>query len=349
MDNERVIDLSRLAIDDLDRLFRSDDRGLLEELAQTAQALTRRHFGRACAIYAPLYLSNYCENGCVYCGFHAGQTAVERRKLSNGEIEEECRALAASGIRDVLLLTGESRRVSPPAYLEESVSIAARYFTHVALEVYPLEQEEYRRLYLAGVDGVTMFQETYDRARYEELHPAGPKRDYRYRFEAPERMARAGIRHISMGALLGLADWREDATALFRHVRFLEKRFPAVEYTLSFPRLRPVAGDCGRYFEVSDRDMVKIICAGRLLFPRAGINLSTREAGEFRDRIIELGVTKMSAGSLTTVGGYGRARKAVDEGQFQVRDERSVAEITAMLARKGFDPVLTDWRHITNE
>ena len=334
---------------DLDYVFHTEDRGLLEDLAQAAQELTRRTFGRAISLYAPLYLSNYCQNRCAYCGFHAGMTQVARSKLTMSEIDLECEALASTGFRSVLLLTGESRFHSPPSYIRDAVIVAGRRFPNVALEVYPLETEEYRELYLAGADGVTLFQETYDRKRYDELHLAGPKKVYDYRYNAPERIARAGFRHISMGALLGLADWREEVPRLFRHVRNMEKAYPGVEYTLSFPRLRPVANDNRPYFSVTDRDMVKIICAGRLLFPRAGINLSTREDPEFRDRIIDFGVTKMSAGSLTSVGGYADREKRLHDGQFEVHDQRSFSEIKALLVRKGYDPVVTDWRNIANE
>lgn len=342
--------MTRLTMDDIDAVFQSDDRGLLEDLAQAAREVTQRQFGRVLTLYAPLYISNYCQNRCVYCGFHAARTEVVRKKLSPVEIEAECAALAATGIRSCLMLTGESRHHSPPSYIASAVTIAARYFPNVDLEVYAMETKEYRELYRAGVDGVTMFQETYDRKRYDELHLAGPKKDYDYRVNAPERMALGGIRHIGMGALLGLAEWRLEVPRLFRHVRYLEKKYPGVEYTLSFPRIRPVAHDDRRYFFVSDPDMVKIIAVGRLLFPRAGINLSTRETAEFRDRIVGIGITKMSAGSVTSVGGY--AAHAPGErldGQFEVHDRRSVGEIKAMLKSAGFDPVVTDWRNIVNE
>ncbi len=343
------INPSRLSIDDLDYVFNAEDRGLLEDLAQAAQALSRQSFGKAISLYAPLYISNYCQNRCAYCGFEAANTRVARKKLSFAEIDRECEALAATGIRSCLMLTGESRFHSPPSYIREAVSIACKHFPNVALEVYPLETGEYRELYLAGADGVTLFQETYDRKRYDELHLAGPKKVYDYRYEAPERIARAGFRHISMGALLGLADWREEVPQLFRHVRYLEKKYPGVEYTLSYPRLRPVANDNRHYSHVTDRDMVKIICAGRLLFPRAGVNLSTREDAGFRDRIIDFGITKMSAGSLTSVGGYAGREEEQRDGQFEVHDQRSLAEIKSVLISKGYDPVVTDWRSIANQ
>ncbi|HEY3276577.1 MAG TPA: 2-iminoacetate synthase ThiH [Syntrophorhabdaceae bacterium] len=336
----------RLKINDLKLIFGNEDRGLLEELAGAARAVTRQYFGRVISLYAPLYISNYCRNRCVYCGFQAARTRVVRSKLTLSEIERECEALASTGIRSCLMLTGESRFHSPPSYIKEAVVIAGRYFPNVSLEVYALETEEYASLFHAGADGVTMFQETYDRERYDELHLAGPKKDYDYRYLAPGRMAEAGFRHLGMGPLLGLTEWHEEVPRFFAHVHSLEKDYPGVEYTLSFPRIRPVPADKGRYFEVNDRDMVKIVSVGRLLFPRAGINLSTRESPSFRDRIIEFGVTKMSAGSLTSVGGYADREKAQGDGQFEVHDPRSLVEIKEMLIKKGYDPVVTDWRNI---
>jgi len=344
----RGIDLLHLTIDDIRRIFSVDDRGLLEEMAHAARELTRRQFGRTISLYAPLYIANYCENECVYCGFHASQKSMPRSKLTMEQIDRECEALAATGNRSVLILTGESRFHSPPQYIRDAVRIASRYFSYVALEVYPLDEEEYRELYLAGVDGVTLYQETYDRARYDELHLAGPKKVYDYRVSAPDRIARSGIRHISMGALLGLTDWRRDVIALFEHVRSLEKRHPGVEFGLAFPRLRRVADDIHQYQEVSDRDMLKIMCAARLFFPRVGISISTRETPRFRDSILEFGVTKMSAGSSTRVGGYLEGENKYEDGQFEVFDPRSFDEIKAMLRAKGFDPVVTDWRNIVN-
>ncbi len=341
------IDLEHLTINDVRRIFSCDDRELLEEMAHAARELTRRQFGRTISLYAPLYISNYCQNECVYCGFHASSEIIPRSKLSLEDVDRECAALAATGIRSCLILTGESRFHSPPQYIRDACIIASRYFPYVAIEVYPLDEHEYRELYLAGVDGVTVYQETYNRARYDELHLAGPKKVYDYRIEAPDRIARSGMRHISMGVLLGLTDWRQDIIALFEHVRHLERKYPGVEFGLAFPRLRRVADDEHHYLEVSDKEMLKIMCTARLFFPRAGISISTREMPAFRDRIIEFGVTKMSAGSSTRVGGYVE-RSDYDDGQFQVFDPRSFDEVKAMLVAKGFDPVVTDWRNIVN-
>jgi 2-iminoacetate synthase len=325
-------------------IFNSSDPGLLEQLAREAQSLTRQYFGRAISLYAPLYLSNYCANQCVYCGFHAGR-AIPRLKLDAADIERECRALAQTGIQSLLLLTGESRRHTPPEYLEQALKIAGKYFANVSIEVYPLETAEYARLRAAGCDGMTVFQETYDRERYQLLHPAGRKRDYDYRYQTPRRAAQAGLRQITLGPLLGLSDWRQDVLALYDHLRGLEKEFPGVDYALSFPRLQKLGGYDDSGYLVGDADMVKIICCTRLLFPRVGINLSTRESAAFRDRAVSFGVTKISAGSSTAVGGYAdTGHRAESKCQFEINDERPVNAIKTMLERQGFDPVFTDWR-----
>ena len=337
-----------MKLEDIPEIFKSDSTELLRKLANTAKKTTDQYIGRAIGLYAPLYISNYCENLCVYCGFHSGNK-LARKKLSPEDIEIECLALSKTGIQNILILTGESRTASPVSYIKESASIAKRFFPNVSIEVYPLETEEYRDLYLAGVDGVTLYQETYDRERYAKLHLAGKKKDYDYRINAIERIAESGIRHISMGILLGLSDWRKDIYALYRHLDIIWRKYPGIEYSLSFPRLTKINDDTNSYFNVSDVDMLKIISTARMLFPRVGINLSTRESKSFREKILEYGITKISAGSKTSVGGYGRSEKKSKEMQFQVNDERSLAQIKSMLLRNGFDPVLTDWRGITNE
>lgn len=294
-------------------------------------------------MYAPLYLSNHCDGGCVYCGFSRFRK-VRRRSLSLPEMDREMEALSASGIRSVLLLTGESPARTPLSYLLEAVARARRHFVDVALEVYPLEEEEYRRLVEAGADGITLFQETYDRARYRELHPAGRKADYDFRYLAPERMARAGVRAITLGALLGLAGAAEDSQALFTHLESLQRRFPGIEYGLSFPRMILPDDSAFAPVPVSDRTLVRLIMAARVLFPRVGIALSTRENAGFRDRALEIGVTRLSAGSRTDVGGYTEPHPPA--GQFAVRDDRSPLEVVEMLKRRGFDPVFSDWRPV---
>lgn len=323
-----------------------DGREQLEASAAAAREMTRQYFGRTISLYAPLYISNYCENQCVYCGFNSN-LKISRKKLSPEEIERECQALKLTGLQNILILTGGSRKHSPVSYIKEAVLIAKRYFQGIAIEVYPLETEEYHELYLAGVDGAALYQETYDKDTYNRLHLSGEKKNYLYRYQAPARIAEAGIRQISMGVLLGLADWRRDISVLFAHLEDLWGKYPGVEFSLSFPRLRRITGDRDEYFYVSDLELLKIIIASRLRFPRVGINLSTRENAEFRDKILEYGVTKISAGSSTSVGGY--SVRDQGENQFSVHDRRSPKEIINWLAAKGYDPVLTDWRSIPNE
>lgn len=323
----------------------------LEALAQQAQTVTRQYFGKTIGIYAPLYLANYCDNICTYCGFQHSRD-IHRIKLIPEQIEQECRAIAVAGIQSILLLTGESRVHTPVSYIAEAIQIVRRFIPHVALEIYPLDTEEYRSLYEAGADGVTIYQETYDRQRYEQLHKAGRKKNYDYRYQAPFRIAEAGFRQISIGALLGLGEWQKDVPALFAHLEQLLKQYPGVEYSLSFPRIR-VLDQENTYYPVSDSELVEIICRARLRFPRVAINVSTRENAYMRDHLIGLGVTKISAGSLTTVGGYGSTpltTSALPAGavQFEVNDNRSVAEIKKMIETKGYDPVFTDWRPIGN-
>ncbi|UCH94228.1 MAG: 2-iminoacetate synthase ThiH [Candidatus Aminicenantes bacterium] len=335
-----------ISFEELKGILDNNDKQFIESLAQKARATTIQYFGRAISIYAPLYLSNFCENYCVYCGFNRTMK-VERKKLTLEEMHQEMKKISQSGIQNILLLTGESRSMTPVDYIKTAVTAAKDYFPGISLEVYPLEVDEYKELFEAGVDGVTIYQETYNKKRYKMLHQAGKKTDFHYRYETPERMAKSGIRMINMGVLLGLSEVAEDVYQLFLHLERMEKKYPGVEYALSFPRLIPLKESEIDYFEVPDITLIKLICTARILFPRVGINLSTRERPYIRDHALPLGVTKISAASKTSVGGY-----CVEENkdpQFEVMDKRSVTEIVGTLDQKGFDPVFTDWRRITNE
>lgn len=264
-------------------------------------------------------------------------------------MHQEMAHVAQTGIENILMLTGESYNVTPASYLKTAVSAAKQYFTTIALEVHPMTTEEYQELFLNGVDGITIYQETYDRDRYREVHRSGLKSDYDYRYGTPERAAQAGIRQISMGILLGLADVAEDLDSLYQHLRYMEKNYPGVEYSLSFPRLRPIKGERFAASGINDITLMKIICLTRILFPRVGINLSTREGPQLRNRLLGLGVTRISAGSNTSVGGYTIKPPEEQDPQFDIEDKRGVAEIVRMLKEKNFDPVFTDWRPIGNE
>lgn len=339
--------LSKESLSPLDFLTLLSPRaaGHLEAMAVRAREITIRQFGRVIFMFAPLYLANYCVNRCAYCGFNAGNS-IQRNALSLGQVEEEARAIAKTGMRDILFLTGESRKESSPDYMRDCVGVLKKYFANIALEVYPLETEEYKMLAGAGVDGFTMFQECYDEKRYAEVHLGGPKRNYRYRLDAPERACRAGMRCVNLGALLGLYEFTSEAFFTGLHVFYLQHRYDACDFAVSLPRLCPHIGSFEPYRAVTDREIVRNILALRLFLPRAGITVSTREKPAFRDHLIGLGVTKMSAGSSTEVGGY--ANHTTDD-QFDVSDKRSVPEVLAAIRRKGWLPVFKDWQTLEKD
>jgi len=334
-------------LQDIKNALNTEDPQKTEHLARQAAHLTRQYFGRTIALYTPLYISNYCSSHCTYCGFNSHHT-IARKKLSAQEIRQEAKIIADMGIEDILLLTGESYESAPLSYIIEAVQICKDFFPHIGLEIYPVEENEYRELFCTGADSVTVYQETYNRRRYREVHLAGKKQDYDFRYHTPERAAKAGMRRISMGILLGLSDPAEDIFALFEHLRSMEKRYPGVEYSLSFPRLRKIKGRDFALCTVDDITFTKIICLARIAFPRIGINLSTREDAGFRNHAIELGVTRISAASNTAVGGYSLETPQEQEPQFDIADQRSFEDIMKTLKHKNFDPVLTDWRRIDN-
>jgi 2-iminoacetate synthase len=315
----------------------------LEQMARLSQDLTLRHFGRTLQLYTPLYLSDYCENRCTYCSFSA-LNPFPRRKLSPDEVDREGAIIAATGLRHLLILTGESLKQSPVGYIGDCVAVLKKYFHSIAIEIYPLTAAEYAELIERGVDGLTLYQETYDESVYREIHPAGPKRDYRFRLEAPERAATSHMRQINIGALLGLADWRKEVFALGRHARYLMDRFPDADIGVSVPRLRPHKGAFVRACGMTDSHLVQAILSLRLFLPRLGISLSTRETETFRDHLIPLGITRLSAGSVTSVGGHGHQASAEDASpQFEIADHRTVEQMTALIRSRGYDPVLSDW------
>ncbi len=336
----------RLGARDFMALLSESAVPFLEEMAQTARAITLRHFGRAIQLFTPLYLANFCTNRCVYCGFNA-TNAIRRSMLSFDDIEREGRAIAATGLRHILLLTGDAPGRTGPDYIAEASRRLRRYFPGIGIEVYAMTTEEYRLLVEAGVDSLTMFQETYNEALYAELHPSGPKRDFRFRLDAPDRAARAGMRSMGTGALLGLDYWRRDAFFSGLHSSWLQENYPAAEMSLSVPRMRPHEGSFDRVFPVSDRDLVQYIAALRLFLPSAGITVSTRERAELRDHLIEIGVTRVSAGVSTAVGGHSSASQTAEDthntSQFEISDSRSVDEMVRAIRARGYQPVFKHW------
>jgi len=332
----------------IEEILNDPDPSITEDLARQACRITQQYFGRTISLYAPLYLSNFCSSHCLYCGFNS-HNQIKRIKLTPEQMRREMAHIARSGIENILLLTGESYQATPLMYLIEAATIAKEYFSNISLEVHPMEEDEYHELFQNGVDGITVYQETYDRKRYAEVHLSGKKSDYDYRLTAPERIARSGIRQISLGILLGLSPVADDLLSLYTHLRQMEKSFPGVEYSVSFPRLRRIKGRDFIGRPIDDVLFIKIICLTRILFPRVGINLSTRESQKLRDHAIELGVTRMSAGSNTSVGGYTIRETEEQDPQFDIEDGRSLDEIVTMLKKRSFDPVFTDWRRIKNE
>ena len=339
-DIERILNKDRINEFDYLALLSESAEPYLEPMAQKAHRLTVQHFGRVMQLYTPIYLANYCVNSCVYCGFRVNNK-LERKKLSLPEVEKEAAIIAATGLKHVIILTGESRKMSPVSYLLDCVEVLKKYFASISIEIYPLEEHEYAELIKAGVDALTIYQETYNEKLYLDLHPAGPKRNYLYRLEAPERACRAGIRSVNLGALLGLDHWRPETFLTGLHAHYLQKHYPEVDVAISLPRLRPHLGGFEPRCVVSDKNLVQYLLAFRLFMPRAGITISTRERAEFRDNLLRLGVTKMSAGSCTAVGGRASGKEAI--GQFDISDERGVEEMKEMIYHQGYQPVFKDW------
>ncbi len=316
----------------------------LESMASKAHEITVRNFGKAMLLYAPLYLSDYCDNKCVYCGFRA-DNKIKRKKLTYEEVEKEAKAISKADIRHILILTGESEKHSNLEYIQKCVNILKKYFSSISIEIYPLDTEGYKKLVHEGVDGLTIYQEVYDEKIYDEVHQKGPKKDYDYRLQAPERGLMAGMKKVNIGALLGLGPWRREAFFTGLHAWYLQNEYPEAEMQVSFPRLRPFLGQEYDYiYQVTDKDLVQMMLALRLFLHRMGLNLSTREHPQLRENLIPLGVTRMSAGSVTAVGGYSGISDG--EEQFQIADHRSVYEIKRLLLQHGYQPVLKDWELI---
>ncbi len=336
---ERVLAKSHLNAQDYLTLLAPAAAAYLEPMAQRASALTRQHFGNCIFIFTPLYISNYCVNHCRYCSF-AVDHHIHRRHLGLEEIEAEALRIAGEGIRHLLVLTGEARHKASPEYIEAAIRIIRPHLSAIGIEVYAMTEEEYGRLIEAGVDSLTIYQETYDRTLYAQLHEGGPKADFAFRIDAPERACRRQIRGVAVGALLGLADPRIDSFFTGLHAHYLQQAFPATEVSASFPRMRPFEG--GHFqveHDVDDRLFVQFMLAFRLFLPRVGITVSTRERASFRDHLVRLGVTRMSAGVSTAVGHDPEGSTA----QFEIADTRSVDQMRRDLAAFGYQAVMHDW------
>jgi 2-iminoacetate synthase len=329
-------------LNDLDFLNLLSPKALnyIEEMAQKAHKISVENFGKGILLYAPMYVSNFCINNCVYCSFSTANK-IKREILSFEEIEKNCKIVAGYGISHILLVTGESSIKTSLDYLKKCIETLKKYFECVDIEIYPLNEDGYKELVDAGAEGLTIYQETYDENLYKILHTMGAKTDYKYRLETCERAGKANFRNLNVGALLGLNDFISEIFFASIHAKYLQGKFPSAEIGMSFPRLRPAIGSYQPKVTISDKNLIQAICAVRLFINRINITISTRESKTLRNDLIPLGITKMSAASSTEVGGY--AKKEHFKGQFEVNDAATVEEVKAMIYQNHYQPIMKDW------
>ena len=351
-DVKAALEHDAFTIDDFKALLSPAAEPFLEQMAQRASLETSKHFGNTVYLFTPLYIANYCENYCVYCGFNC-YNHIKRMKLSMEQIEKEMKVIADSGMEEILILTGESRGQSNVEYIGEACKLARKYFRMVGLEVYPVNTDEYKFLHECGADYVTVFQETYDTNKYEQLHLFGHKRVWPYRFDAQERALRGGMRGVAFSALLGLSDFRKDALASALHVYYLQRKYPHAEMSLSCPRLRPIINnDKISPLDVHEKQLCQVLCAYRIFLPYVGITVSSRESAEFRNGIVKIAATKVSAGVSTGIGDHkskytGKEPDEVQgDEQFEIDDNRSLDKMYKDIAEEGLQPVLNDYLYV---
>ena len=351
-DVRAALEHTTCSIEDFKALLSPAAEPFLEQMAERARLETSKHFGNTVYLFTPLYIANYCENYCVYCGFNC-YNHINRMKLSMEQIEKEMKVIADSGMEEILILTGESRAQSNVEYIGEACKLARKYFRMVGLEIYPVNTDEYKYLHECGADYVTVFQETYDTDKYEQLHLLGHKRVWPYRFDAQERALRGGMRGVAFSALLGLSDFRKDALASALHVYYLQRKYPHAEMSLSCPRLRPIINnDKINPLDVHEKQLCQIICAYRIFLPFVGITVSSRESAEFRNGIVKIAATKVSAGVSTGIGDHeskynGKETNEVQgDEQFEIDDNRSLDKMYKDIEGEGLQPVLNDYLYV---
>lgn len=344
----KALDHDVTTVEDFKALLSPAATPFLEEMAKKAQIETRKHFGNSICMFTPLYIANYCENYCIYCGFNC-HNKIRRAKLNAEEIEEEMKAISETGLQEILILTGESKKMSSVEYIGEACKIARKYFKMVGLEVYPMNSDEYAYLHKCGADYVTVFQETYNSDKYETLHLSGHKRIFPYRVNAQERAIKGGMRGVGFAALLGLDDFRKDALATGMHAYLLQRKYPHAEIAFSCPRLRPIINnDKINPKDVHEPQLLQVITAYRLFMPFASITISTRERAEFRNNIIKIAATKISAGVSTGIGSHSSEVDDKDKGdaQFEIADPRNVKEVHEAIINEGLQPVMNDYIYV---
>ena len=337
---EQALAGERLTIRDYATLLSPAAQPYIETMAQKAHQITKQRFGNIIQLYTPMYLSNECSNGCKYCGFNASNK-IPRATLTLDEIEKEAKIIHDYGFRAILLLTGEHKKMEDNSYLEAAVKRIKPLFSSISIEVYPMDTDGYKKMVSAGVDGLTLYQETYDPVLYEQLHPYGLKRNYINRLNAPDRAGEAGLRRIGVGALLGLGAFATEAFYTGLHANYLSKRYWRSHVSVSFPRIRPADGGFAPINIIDDTQLVQMVCATRLLIPDAGLFLSTRESSELRDSLMPLGITHMSAGSCTSPGGHANEGENIE--QFAIDDDRSPEQMSSIIKEKGYEVVWKDW------
>jgi len=343
---ERAIRSDVLGIEQFLFLLSPRAKNHLEEMAQRARSLTIQYFGKTIQLYTPIYVSSYCENECSYCGFNT-KNKIRRKKLTMEEVQKEAEAIAATGLKHILLLAGESRKHAPVSYIKDCIRVLKRYFDSVSIEIYAITEPEYKELIEEGVDGLTIYQEVYDEDVYNKVHLNGPKKDYSFRLDAAERACKSSIRTVNIGSLLGLGPFKKEAFLLGMHAKYLQDRFSETEVSISIPRIQPQVEDFKAPFDVTDKDLVQLVLAARIFLPRVGITLSTRESQSLRENLLPLGITKISAFSTTKVGGHTIKDESCPEvAQFRISDTRDVDSIRDMLLDKGYQPVYKDWMKV---
>ncbi|MBD7911382.1 MULTISPECIES: 2-iminoacetate synthase ThiH [Clostridium] len=341
-DIKRAINKKKLMPEDFLALISKGAENYLEEIAQKAHKLTEQYFGKTVLLYTPIYLANYCVNKCAYCGYNHDND-IHRKKLTLEEIEKEAIAVSKRGFKHIIFLTGESQKDTPVEYIIDATKILKKYFSSLAIEIYPLTEEDYKRVVEAGVDSLTVYQECYDEKIYDKVHVAGPKKNYKFRLDAIERGCKAGIRSVNLAPLLGLNDWRIEVYKMMLHGLYLRKKYPEVEVGFSTPRIRPCVGGYNDLKEVSDKELVQAIIAMRLMFPNCTLNISSREGRGFREKLIPLGVNKVSAGVSTAIGGHTMDMEEAGEVQFDINDSRDENEMKEMIRNIGYEPIFKDW------
>lgn len=331
---------SKRNLEDFKALISPAAKPYLEQMAQLSRQLTKKRFGNTIQMYSPMYLSNECQNICTYCGFSM-TNKIPRRTLTDTEILKEVEYIKSKGYDHILLVTGEANRTVGVEYINNALQLIRSHFSNITIEVQPLNQEEYEQLIDSGLYAVLVYQETYHRDEYKKHHPKGRKSNFDYRLDTPDRLGKAGVHKIGLGALFGLQDWRADSFFTALHLKYLQKTYWKTKYSISFPRLRPHSGGLEPKVEMTDSDLVQLICAYRLLDEDVELSISTRESELFRNNIVNLGITSISAESKTNPGGYAVEPKSLE--QFEISDERSTEAITAMLKTQGLEVVWKDW------